>query len=149
MPSPLPGMDPYLADPDLWPDLHAELVGDIRAALNPQLRPSYVARIEQRVFISDVRVIVGGPRGNRRSTTAAVGATPGTRSSTATVIEPVDMETQIDDEVRRSFVRVMDVRDRSVVAVIELLSPSNKVPGSAGRRSRQEKRQHVMSSPAH
>ena len=23
MPSPFPGMDPYLEDPDFWPDVHA------------------------------------------------------------------------------------------------------------------------------
>ena len=168
MPSPFPGMDPYLEEPDLWPDLHAELIGDIRAELNPLLRPNYMARIEQRVFnsdendaardliIPDVRVIAGGPRGGRRRRRLATPATPSgpaaavvSAAAAAAVIEPVEVETQFDDEVRQSFLRVMDVRDRSVVTVIEVLSPSNKVPGSAGRRSYQENREQVMSSPSH
>ena len=161
MPSPFPGMDPYLQDPDLWPDVHGGLITEVQAELNPQLRPNYVARIEQRVFISDendatrdliipdVRVIAGGPRGNRRRGRPA--SAPGVWAATAAaaVIEPVDVETEMEDEVRQSFLRVVDVRDRSVVTVIEILSPSNKVPGSAARRSYQEKREQVMSSPAH
>src|SRR5437899_11163938 len=53
MPSPFPGMDPYLETPHLWPDVHHQLISDIRAALNPGLRPRYVARVELRVYISD------------------------------------------------------------------------------------------------
>ena len=53
MPSPFPGMDPYLESPVIWPDVHHELISEIRAALNPNLRPSYVARVELRVYISD------------------------------------------------------------------------------------------------
>ena len=44
-------MDPYLEDPDLWPDVHAELIVDIRQHLAPKLRPRYVARVEQRTFL--------------------------------------------------------------------------------------------------
>ena len=50
MPSPFPGMDPYLETPHLWPDVHHELISGIRHALNPHLRPNYVARVELRVY---------------------------------------------------------------------------------------------------
>ena len=53
MPSPFPGMDPYLESPTIWPDVHHELISEIRAALNPSLRPRYVARVELRLYISD------------------------------------------------------------------------------------------------
>src|ERR1700692_584241 len=53
MPSPFPGMDPYLESPVIWPDVHHELISEIQAALNPHLRPRYVARVELRVYISD------------------------------------------------------------------------------------------------
>ena len=49
MPSPFPGMDPYLERPSLWPDVYHELISQIRAALKPTLRPKYVARVETRV----------------------------------------------------------------------------------------------------
>src|SRR5437764_15039007 len=53
MPSPFPGMDPYLESPVIWPDVHHGLISGIQAALNPGLRPRYVARVELRVYISD------------------------------------------------------------------------------------------------
>ena len=27
MPSPFPGMDPYIETPELWPDFHSDLAG--------------------------------------------------------------------------------------------------------------------------
>jgi len=43
MPSPFPGMDPYLETPDLWADVHHGLIGQIQAALTPRIKPHYVA----------------------------------------------------------------------------------------------------------
>ena len=53
MPSPFPGMDPYL-EGYLWPDLHATLIHAIRAAIAAQLPEGYVARIDQYVWVQDV-----------------------------------------------------------------------------------------------
>jgi hypothetical protein len=53
MPSPFPGMDPYLETPNLWPDVHHELISQIQAALNPILRPHHVARIQVRTYAAD------------------------------------------------------------------------------------------------
>ena len=53
MPSPFPGMDPYLEEPGLWPDVHHGLISQIQAVLNPSIRPTYVARVELRVYLSE------------------------------------------------------------------------------------------------
>ena len=34
MSSPLPGVDPYIADPEIWSDFHAGLADEMRAQLN-------------------------------------------------------------------------------------------------------------------
>lgn len=52
MPSPFPGMDPYL-EGYLWPDVHHSLATQIRDQLMPKLRPRYVARIEIQVVVDD------------------------------------------------------------------------------------------------
>ena len=39
MPSPFPGMDPYLEYPGLWPDVHHNLISDTQDFLAHQLRP--------------------------------------------------------------------------------------------------------------
>lgn len=48
MPSPFPGMDSYLEAPDIWPDFHSGLAGEIRVELNSSLPPPYYARLEMR-----------------------------------------------------------------------------------------------------
>src|SRR5438067_4059077 len=54
MPSPFPGMDPYLEAPDIWPDFHDAFAGEIRAALNQSLPAPYYARLEMRPEIGIV-----------------------------------------------------------------------------------------------
>jgi len=39
MPTPFPGMDPYLERPDLWPHVHNRLIVAIADDLAPRLRP--------------------------------------------------------------------------------------------------------------
>ena len=45
MPSPFPGMDPYLENPVWWPDFHHSFITYARDALQPGLRPRYRARV--------------------------------------------------------------------------------------------------------
>jgi hypothetical protein len=56
MPSPFPGMNPYLEDPHIWEDFHANLAGEIQAMLNPKLRPKYVATLATRVTYEAVEI---------------------------------------------------------------------------------------------
>ncbi|MFQ5615962.1 MAG: DUF4058 family protein [Anaerolineales bacterium] len=59
MPSPFPGMDPYL-EGYLWPDVHKALATKIRQQLTPLIRPRYVARLELRtVHDPDVPLDLG------------------------------------------------------------------------------------------
>src|SRR5690348_13613100 len=50
MPSPFPGMDPYL-EGDLWHDYHDTLAGAIRAQVAPLLGPHYVALLAKRYVL--------------------------------------------------------------------------------------------------
>src|SRR5437660_6761425 len=47
MPSPFPGMDPYLETNPLFQELHTQMLAEMQAQLQPQLRPKYVARLER------------------------------------------------------------------------------------------------------
>lgn len=62
MPSPFPGMDPYLEHPVLWEGFHARLVVAIANHLQPRLDPRYVASVEERVYLACVN---RWPRRNR------------------------------------------------------------------------------------
>jgi hypothetical protein len=142
-------MDPYLEDPAHWPDVHHELISCIREHLSALIRPRYVARVEERtyfpepddpavtLFIPDVRVEHTGRRGVKST------------STTATITAPIETITMLDGEFREARVEIVEVASRQVVTVIEVVSPSNKVVGSAGRRSFVAKRLEIMNSPAH
>lgn len=45
MPSPFPGMNPYLEDGSLWRDVHNRLIVSIANDLGAKLRPKYYAAI--------------------------------------------------------------------------------------------------------
>lgn len=47
MPSPFPGMDPYLETNPIFHELHTQILSEAQAQLQPQLRPKYVALLER------------------------------------------------------------------------------------------------------
>ena len=148
MPSPFPGMDPYLEHPALWPDVHHEFISVIREQLNQRIRPGYVARVEERtylpeaddpgltLYIPDVKIRDTGEYGTRTDGSVAIA-------------DPVVLVTLLDEEIREARVEIIDANTRNIVTVIEVISPSNKIPGSAGRKSFVEKRLEIMRSSIH
>ena len=154
MPSPFPGMDPYLEEPGLWPDVHHELISVGREMLNRQLRPKYHVRVEERVYISDEMdpgrsVIIPDLRIRDVSDSEEPQVFQASETATATVAEPIVLTTLIEDEIHEARLEIIDGSQRSVVTVIEVLSPTNKVAGSRGRASYEKKRLEIMNSPAH
>src|SRR5438309_2000870 len=57
MPSPFPGMDPYLETPRRWPDFHNHLAAEISAALNGVLGPGYVVSLTSSTRLYRVEVL--------------------------------------------------------------------------------------------
>ena len=111
-------------------------------------------RIEERVYISDESD--AGTHGDGPRPRGSIPARPrGCRPSSpgggtaVDVAEPIEAITLIEEEIRESYLEIIDRVDRSVVTVIEVLSPTNKVAGSRGRESYERKRKEVMNSPSH
>lgn len=53
MPSPFPGMDPYLEEESLWPSFHHQLVMCLHQLLLPGLGDRYRARVAQRHYVTE------------------------------------------------------------------------------------------------
>ena len=152
MPSPFPGMDPYLESPIHWPDVHHELMSVARELLNQSLRPRYHVRVEERVYVSDetdpgrraiipdLQVVASLAGSIWRGDSAQAGTG---------VCEPVVLTTLIEDEIHEARLEIIDANRQAVVTVIEILSPSNKIVGSRGRASYEQKRKEVMTSSTH
>jgi len=143
-------MDPYLEEPDLWPDVHARLIAGIGELLAPKLRPRYVARVEQRTFlfdqddaaeelqvVPDVRVV---ERGHRHQVPPGGGTAVAQKTTT-----PLDVTGLVKRVGVQRFLEIRDSVGRRIITVIEVLSPSNKVE-SAGRRALLKKREQVSDS---
>ncbi len=53
MPSPFPGMDPYIESSALWPAFHNDLASAMRTFLNQHIQPRYFARLTPYVTYAD------------------------------------------------------------------------------------------------
>jgi Protein of unknown function (DUF4058) len=145
MPSPFPGMDPYLEAH--WRDVHASLIIYARDALQGVLPGSLRARVEERVLLEtpqgirhhplypDVRVVEYAP-------TRRTEARPEAGVATA---EPL----LVDAEAEPATETYLEIIDREsgnrVVTVIEFLSPSNKSPGPNREQCLRKQREVVTS----
>src|SRR2546426_696943 len=50
MPSPFPGMDPYI-EGQRWRDFHGSFLVEIQRALVPQVRPRYVVTLAEQTYV--------------------------------------------------------------------------------------------------
>lgn len=143
MPSPFPGMDPYLEHPDLWPDVHNRLIAALGDDLSPRLRPRYYVALEERTYLEEPAelVLVGRPD----LAVVARGGTSETDTEVSRVPARVEVELPMVEPVRETYLEVRTAAAGEVVTVIELLSPANKRPGT-GRRVYLEKREIVLST---
>ncbi len=128
MPSPFPGMDPYLEDSFMWADFHFGMNAAIREYLNRHLPPEFVAVADRYVWIHEPdaderlqRVKADIHVAERRSKNG------GNRAST--LVAPVRTILPAVAREGNRYIRIMDRHQRRVISVIELLSPSNKIPG--------------------
>lgn len=144
MPSPFPGMDPYLEHRDFFPDLHASLITYMREALQRQLPAGYHAAIGQRVWVDVEQREIESDVHIRRS--------PGKASSSVAVAEPgAGRKVVIEvphDERRETFIEIRRTGAR-IVTTIEILSRSNKTAGRPGRELYPRKQREVLASQSH
>ncbi|MFN0051247.1 MAG: DUF4058 family protein [Planctomycetales bacterium] len=140
MPSPFPGMDPYLEDPEIWMDFHESFVTYCRDALIAQLPDGYDARIEERVSL--VRVAEEEAQRFRADVGISVApgrARPAPTPSGTLLLEPVTIPLAVFEEASESRIHIVRRADRRLVTVIELLSPSNKSgDGAAQYRAKRD-----------
>jgi len=140
--NPFPGMNPFFEQQ--WGDAHHMLIAYLRDALQEQLPADLVARTEEE------EVITLGPA--QRSQTYRPDVTvrePWTfkEPAVATVtpppasIEPISV---FLDEQMHHWLEIREARGR-LITVIELLSPSNKLPGDDRERYLRKRRDFIQS----
>jgi Protein of unknown function (DUF4058) len=153
--SPFPGMDPYLENPEIFPDFHDSMIFCLRESIQASLPSPYFAALGRRLWIEFSRRLIGqdveirhrqprGPSslGSDRTAGLAVVDRPTARPVVVKVAQ---------DEVREPFIEIYVRNDegKRLVTSVEVLSYSNKTPGAHGRDLYLRKQEEILASKVH
>ena len=156
MPTPFPGMDPYLEHPNHWHGFHTKLVVQMTYSLVRGLPGGYFADTEEMLFIH--KASAEERRQHYADADASIALHPSRRQSggedgggvalaamppptLATVPMPVHVE-------KHHYIAIRDRAGNRGVTVIDLLSPTNKKPGG-NRQHYLAKRIELLGSDTH
>ncbi len=149
MPSPFLGMDPYLEDPAYWSDFTVGFLTSLGDYLNDRLPDHYEARINEKVNLIEtppdrINLIEPSMVVSQSGPTA-----PGeVASAGVAVLEPVTIpHLLVEEETHERWIEILHRPERSLVAALELLSPSNKEEPGLHRYG--EKRFALLMQPVH
>ena len=155
MPSPFPGMDPYVDATGIWSSFHHAFLTTCADQLNERLPAAYAAVIEERIQLlsdedlglakrvaePDVTVVKEVPpqRGSNPS------------SSPVATLEPLTLPQSVKmlDVPKQLYLEILKLPEQNVITQVELLSPSNKRRGSEDRLAYLAKRQAVLHRYTH
>ena len=148
MKCPFPGMDPYLEDPAYWQDFHHRFNTYWRDAIAESLPDNYEVRIDERFSVveipgesvklirPDLAISQGHPLSNAAPETSGVAT-----------LEPASIPLEYPVEEVESYLKILHRPDRTLVTVLELLSPTNKV--DTGRFDYLAKRSAILRQQVH
>jgi hypothetical protein len=125
-------MNPYLEQPSVWADFHNRFVAYVGEALSVQVRPNFMVKLEECVFIHepsgekrrkqlarpDIALLEGSPVIHAPIATTS----PKVRDKVDAVLASL---TDVDME-RHTYIEIRDRQNRELVTMIEILSPSIK-----------------------
>jgi hypothetical protein len=145
MPSPFPGMDPWLERQMVFPDLHNSLITYFKAAINRLLPKGYVVTSANRVWVDiqsrrvpDVSVFgPNSPLSNGGGAVATLSA-PG--------LLAIEVNEIVSDPIEEPYLEIISDEGDRLVTAIEIVSLSNKKPGDGGRISYQQKQREYQAS---
>src|SRR5262249_46751260 len=143
----------------IFQELHTQMLAEMQALLQPQLRPKYVARLERHLSEGSVWdapqgavtlerkepdvTVVSRTAGRKHTGSTALLAQPAIRA--AEELGPDELELR---KQRRIVIYVQD-RPRLAVTGIEVLSPGNKQPGAVAQERYLEKRASALHGGLH
>ncbi|KAM3092459.1 DUF4058 family protein [Phormidesmis sp. 146-12] len=154
MPSPFPGMDPYLEYAAFWSSFHTRFMVAIADAIAPQLGTQYYVEVESRTYQTDDQddeILIGIPdaivfaeRGEAKSASAIEQET----GRVATQIQPEKVSLPMPIELYQRYLEVREMGTDEVITIVELLSPTNK-RAKDGRSDYEKKRRLILASQTH
>jgi hypothetical protein len=164
VPSPFPGMDPYL-EGEMWQEFHDRFANQASVQLMPLLAPKYVALLakryvldhpalsildltSERVIYPDVHVVHPTRQHATEATPPETATAAVSGGADVAVAEPVvELPSPVPEEVPLLSVEIRDVAERRLVTIIEILSPINK--RAEGARDYAERRMDLLRTRTH
>lgn len=148
MPSPFPGMNPYLEHPHVWHDFHNAFAIHLREEVAKAVPSDYVVRVDENVYIHEL------PEEQRKlfaRPDVAIAHGSKRQDPTHSALELLEAPSAIRhyltvDELHENYLTIRDSKTREVITVIEILSPSNKIKD---RDQYVEKRNEILKGPSH
>jgi hypothetical protein len=142
-------MAPYLEDASRWADFHPTFIVTLRRHLSRLVSPHFHVDIREQVYLTEP----GDEERRRIAPDVFVTIGPSTQAPSASgavaITTPV-VETPLpESEARQRYLEIRDARTREVVAILEVLSPTNKAHGAPRREAFLRKREAVMASGTH
>jgi uncharacterized protein DUF4058 len=148
MPSPFPGMNPYLEAPEIWEDFHANLATEIRSQLTPHLRPRYIAVLTPHVVYEELSI-----QETRLAKPDVAILQPEDRAwaGAAVAIAPAPLVGRVALEVpiRSQSIEIREAKTGLLVTAIAILSPVNKRPGHEAFDTYRRKRRDLLRTDVH
>jgi hypothetical protein len=149
MPSPFPGMNPFLEQEDAWNDFHERFIPAAAELIGKQVEPAYIVKIDQNVYVHEIpdegRSLLGRPDvfvAEQPQSAGVTGAAVATAAPAKARLVPLTITE------REAFIEIRDREGRKLVTAVELLSPASKTPGS-DRDQYLAKRARVLDSGVH
>ena len=156
MPSPFPGMDPYLEANGVWPGFHHKFASELSTELNSILPAPYYADLEMREemgileedgarswIVPDVTIV----RHSHPPQEPSGGSTAVLTRNQREISKWIEFEVHADP-IRHHFVEIRDsLRGHKLITLIEILSPSNKRAGP-DREAYESTQRQVLESDA-
>ena len=146
MKNPFPGMNPYLEHPSLWPDVHNSLITAIRDYLAPAVAPNYYVGVESRAYVMtpEGMEFIGRPD---VAVISPMGVLPSKGGGSLATAEAGVLEVELPfvDELTHYYLEIRGVETHTLITVIEILSPVNKMD-KRGRQEYLDKRLEMQAS---
>ena len=153
MSKPFPGIDPYLESQGFWGDFHPRFVTYLCDVLNDALPELYVAQLGEQLrlvelarqdakrIIPDVAILAGERKHAR-------GVARSRQEAGTLTLEPVTIPLpRMTMEVRDVWIEILRQPKRTPIAVIEVLSPTNKI--GVGVAEYLQKRHKMLKQKVH
>jgi hypothetical protein len=151
MPSPFPGMDPYLEDPDIWEDFHQSLGKELRDQLAPHVQPRYIASLTTRITYEEVDIVA--PDRSIKPDISLLRTSDYELAGAAVAIAPAPYTDVVTEpqplEIKLFSVEIRTVKTGELVTAIEILSPVNKRRGHHAYDQLQQKRSDLRRAGVH